>query len=81
LLPLFYHGQHSGTVFLSDHNFLPAKVGTIMPEKKMLVAVGIQRNWKSKQKKKKKTGVHIFAPSFYFKLNQKQMTTTQPLRK
>ncbi|MBP8040469.1 MAG: hypothetical protein KAZ36_00990, partial [Bacteroidales bacterium] len=42
LLPLFYHGQHSGTVFLSDHNFLPAKVGTIMPEKKMLVAVGIQ---------------------------------------
>jgi len=40
-LPLFYHGQHSGTVFLSDHNFLPAKVGTIMPEKKMLVAVGI----------------------------------------
>ncbi|MBP8041326.1 MAG: hypothetical protein KAZ36_05390, partial [Bacteroidales bacterium] len=42
LLPLFYHGQHSGTVFLSDHNFLPAKVGTIMPEKKMLVAVGIR---------------------------------------
>jgi len=41
-LPLFYHGQHSGTVFLSDHNFLPAKVGTIMPEKKMLVAVGIR---------------------------------------
>ncbi|MBP8042143.1 MAG: hypothetical protein KAZ36_09585, partial [Bacteroidales bacterium] len=47
LLPLFYHGQHSGTVFLSDHNFLPAKVGTIMPEKKMLVAVGIQKNRKS----------------------------------